>query len=152
MKNCYVLVFDMDQGIDFSALHKSLEESHPAETWWHYIKSLYILITSQSLSDLAGEIHAAFPTLKFLAMKIDIDGADGYLPAKAWDWLDGYVKNQKETASKIDLIFDAMISALSRELQNLTETVDSLKTGDEAVDRKESNQMDKLSVISEKRA
>jgi len=88
MRKVYLLVFDRDyEKYDYKEFHNSIKESPYIYTWWHYIKSCYILISDLSANSLSEEIRKMVPAHRFLLTQIHLNNSDGWLPQKAWDWI-----------------------------------------------------------------
>lgn len=88
-KKAYILVFDRDDNMDYSALHKRITTLPEVVNWFHYIKSSYILIsTLTSSTKLNDLIKPFFPTGKsILLIEVNLKNRNGLLVAKAWEWL-----------------------------------------------------------------
>jgi hypothetical protein len=91
-RRAYLLTFDRDDFIDYTELHNNLVELPEVTTWWHYIKSSYILISSYSSSVVSKELMKLAPNKRFLLIEINLNNKNGWLPLDAWTWLN----NQKD--------------------------------------------------------
>jgi len=83
----YIIAFDMDDNINYNDFHKKLASINGVETWWHYLKSSYLIVTRHSATQLNKEVMKISPGKKMLIVEINIKNRDGYLPKVAWDWL-----------------------------------------------------------------
>jgi hypothetical protein len=90
-KYAYILVFDRDDNLDYVEIHKKITEMPSLYSWFHYIRSSYILISSQQAAhQFIEEVRAAIGMEKqLLLMKVSLEGGDynGWLPTDAWEWI-----------------------------------------------------------------
>jgi hypothetical protein len=90
-KYAYILVFDRDDNLDYVAIHKQITELPFLLNWFHYIRSSYILMTSeQSIHQLNEKVRGVLgPDKHILLMKVSLENGnyDGWLPQDAWDWI-----------------------------------------------------------------
>lgn len=90
-RRAYILTFDRDDNRNYKAIHDKIVNLPSVITWWHYIKSSYIIIAStNSATELNNEILEAFPKKRFLLIEVNLRNRNGRLPLEAWDW----IKNQ----------------------------------------------------------
>jgi hypothetical protein len=83
----YVLVFDRDDTIDYTAFHNALTSSSLVETWWHYLKSSYLIISRYSATELNTAVMRIVPDKQLFIVEINLKNRNGFLPQAAWDWL-----------------------------------------------------------------
>ena len=84
----YILVFDRDDRCDYKSIHDKILSIDSLISWFHYIKSSYILITTDSSAkQLAKKIQPLIPNKFYLLVEIDMNNRQGWLPSKAWDWI-----------------------------------------------------------------
>ncbi len=89
MKKVYLLVFDRDDfRHNYLRIHKKIKNDVYIENWWHYLKSAYILTSELSAEHLFDEIRKILPNHKFLITEIDLENCEGWLPEKAWEWIE----------------------------------------------------------------
>ncbi len=87
-RRAYILTFDRDDVRDYRTLHESIVNLPSVITWWHYIKSSYILIANtNNATVLKQEIKDVMPGKRFLLVEVNIKNRNGWLPQEAWDWL-----------------------------------------------------------------
>lgn len=87
-RHAYILVFDRDDMRDYKYIHDKIISIDGLINWFHYIKSSYILITTEpSAKQLAKKIQPIIPKKYYLLMEIDLNNRQGWLPKKAWDWV-----------------------------------------------------------------
>ena len=56
-RRAYILTFDRDDNRNYKAIHDKIVNLPSVITWWHYIKSSYIIIAStNSATELNNEI------------------------------------------------------------------------------------------------
>ena len=84
----YILTFDRDDDLDYLDFHEILTEQPEIISWFHYLKSSYILISDEmnakALSLMVGDI---VPGKRFLIVEVKLRNRNGWLPRDAWDWL-----------------------------------------------------------------
>ena len=83
----YLIVFDMDDNIDYNDFHNKLVSSTSIVTWWHYLKSSYLIISRESATVLSEHINKIAPKKQYLIMEVNIKNRNGLLPQIAWDWI-----------------------------------------------------------------
>lgn len=88
-RRAYILTFDRDDGMNFKEFHDNLTKLPSVISWWHYIKSSYILISNQtSATRLNDEIRTLIPKGKsILIIEVNLKNRNGLLVQDAWDWL-----------------------------------------------------------------
>lgn len=87
MSKSYIIVFDREDGVDFVKFHKDLTSLPEVKTWWHYIKSSYIIISDvQSATELSKAIQNITTLKRFLVLEVNLRNRNGLLIPKAWDW------------------------------------------------------------------
>lgn len=88
-RRAYILTFDRDDTLNYKEFHLKLTALPGVITWWHYIKSSYILISDlTNANDLNQQIVPLMPTGKMmLLIEINLKNRNGLLPKNAWDWL-----------------------------------------------------------------
>lgn len=92
-RRAYILTFDRDDSLNYKAMHNKLTNLPIVFSWWHYIKSAYILIcNTDNATALQREISKIMPNKRFLVIEVNLRNRNGILPPKAWDW----IKNQTE--------------------------------------------------------
>lgn len=83
----YIIVFDRKEGVDFKAFHEKLVALPEVQTWWHYIKSAYIIISDkQSANDLIKILLPFTPVKLLLITEINLKNRNGLLTEKGWAW------------------------------------------------------------------
>lgn len=81
----YIICIDINtpEG-DYSKLIAEIQKSI---NWWHYLKTTWIVIRSETLVELGNKLRATiYPNDRLLVMPAK-GPADGYLPQDAWDWI-----------------------------------------------------------------
>lgn len=90
-RRAYLLTFDRDDNRDYKSIHDGVVNLPSVITWWHYIKSSYIIIAdTNSANILSSEIQTVFGKKRFLLVEINLKNKNGMLPKDSWEWL----KNQ----------------------------------------------------------
>ena len=68
-----------------------------AESWWHYLKSTWILYTNDSVDAWQKKIKAVVDNNdNFIVVDITCRTRNGWLPKKAWEW----IRNHENSQSK----------------------------------------------------
>ncbi len=87
-RTAYILTFDRDDNLDYKSFHKLLINCPSVITWWHYIKSCYILISeTKNATILQQEIKGIIPNKRFLLIEVNLKNRNGWLPLEAWEWI-----------------------------------------------------------------
>ncbi len=88
----YILVFDRLPMSNVKAFHEAFVRHPGIRTWWHYVKSCYIIgtstLSSRAISDHYHSIAPKYgmPT-RHLVVKVDLKARSGWLPKEAWEWI-----------------------------------------------------------------
>lgn len=91
-RRAYILTFDRDDNTDYTKFHNELIAIRGIETWFHYLKSSYVLISKYSASQLNEEINKLVPGKRLLIVELNLKNRNGILPEKAWEWLKTYAQ------------------------------------------------------------
>jgi len=77
-------------GRDYAKLYETLKS---AGGWWHYLESTWILSTTDSVVTWTDRIRTTMDENDIFIV-VDITGrtSNGWLPKKAWEWLDEHNK------------------------------------------------------------
>lgn len=88
-RRAYILVFDRDDEMDYKAFHAQLTNLDGVITWWHYIKSSYILISNLTSATKLNEqiVPLVLSGKTMLLIEINLKNRNGLLTKEAWDWL-----------------------------------------------------------------
>lgn len=86
-RRAYILSFDRDDTVNYKKFHDQLIALPGIITWWHYIKSSYIIISQENANDLSAKVRMLVPNKSILIVEVDLKNMNGWLPQKAWDWL-----------------------------------------------------------------
>lgn len=87
-RTAYILTFDRDDNLDYKSFHDSLISCPTVITWWHHIKSCYILIAdTKNATVLQQEIKGIIPNKRFLLLEVNLENRNGWLPLQAWEWI-----------------------------------------------------------------
>lgn len=85
----YVLIFDRDDQTNFIQLHDQLISLDCIKNWFHYIKSSYILISDKATANaLDREIGIIIKEKNYLIVGVDLKDCQGWLPKRAWEWIE----------------------------------------------------------------
>jgi|GEM_PF-4021442 len=85
MANFYIIAYDPATTAS-ADLHKIIESNPSFISWWHYIKTIYIVKTNESLSTVQKDILSKWPKNRFIIIKLDPTVRNGWLPPDAWEW------------------------------------------------------------------
>lgn len=89
----YALMFDRDDQRNYKEKHDQLVTLNCVKNWFHYIKSSYILISDLPTANAVDdELRSIFRDGNYLIVAIDLKNSQGWLPRKAWKW----IENQSE--------------------------------------------------------
>ena len=88
-KFAYALMFDRDDQINYKELHHKLISLECVKNWFHYIKSSYILISDLPTAyEFNKEVSKVLKDKNYLIVAIDLKDIEGWLPGRAWSWVD----------------------------------------------------------------
>lgn len=81
-----LISYDLNKpGQDYSDLHEKIKA---LGAWWHYLDSTWIVVSSLSPSQAFDRLKPALDTSDMvLILNITGDVNAGWLPQKAWDWI-----------------------------------------------------------------
>lgn len=99
MSKVYILTFDkgnLFDRFDYTQFHKSLINANGIDAWWHYLEGTYLLIVSSNVNStsLSNYIRKIMPNKLFFVCRVDLNDYNGWLPQKAWTWIQGVVKTK----------------------------------------------------------
>jgi hypothetical protein len=82
-----VVTYDLTQPLSkYKTLFETLREQ---ASWWHYLPDTRMVSTDLSAKELLGELSDyLFDGDRLLVVKL-VSGYAGWLPRKAWDWIEG---------------------------------------------------------------
>ena len=81
-----LITYDLKKpGQDYTSLHNTIKS---ADSWWHYLESTWLIKTNQDPSVWTDKIKRVIDPNDYLFI-VDISGKsyNGWLPQKAWDWI-----------------------------------------------------------------
>ncbi len=86
----YAVSYDLNRpGQNYQGLIGELEQS---PSWWHYLKSTWLIATNETPDQLWGRLEPHVDTTDCVLIMEVINRAQGWLPAKAWEWINQYVR------------------------------------------------------------
>jgi len=74
---------------DYTGLYQTLKK---ASAWWHYLESCWLLKTSQSPQDWFNKLKPHIDKNDLLLIIEVKRNYQGWLPQKAWDWINNNIK------------------------------------------------------------
>lgn len=89
--NKYLITYDLKNATSYNNyidLHNAIKSI--SGKWWHYLESTWIIKSDkEKASDINSELLKHIDKNKdfILVIKIDSNNKSGWLPQKAWDWL-----------------------------------------------------------------
>lgn len=90
-RKAYILSFDRDDSVDYKDFHTKLTSLPEILNWSHYIKSSYILISSELnatvLNKKIVDLFEPNVSKSWLLIEANLNNKNGRLVQKAWDWL-----------------------------------------------------------------
>ena len=83
--------YDLNKpGKDYPTLYDVLKSGL---SWWHYLDSTWVIYTNESTDTWEKKIKAAVDQNDhFIIVDITRRARNGWLPKKAWEWLDEHEK------------------------------------------------------------
>ncbi|MCK4822773.1 hypothetical protein KA005_43820 [bacterium] len=82
----FLVSYDLKKpGRNYTELYEALKKAH---TWWHYLDSCWLLKTSLSARQLFDSLKPHIDGNDFLLIIEVTKNYTGWLPQKAWDWMD----------------------------------------------------------------
>jgi len=93
----YIITFDKNKKIGSEDFHNTIAKAKGIETWWHYLESTYILIVKDNISasDISKFIMDIAPENLFFVCELNLKNHNGWLPPKAWEWINQVNNNIK---------------------------------------------------------
>lgn len=93
MNKLFAITYKTDSVFNAVSFHRyinALYEKEWISDWWHYTDNVYIVASSQEVSDLYNVTFPGVPGRYILIIEVDPNNAQGWLPQKAWAWLQKY--------------------------------------------------------------
>lgn len=88
----YVVCYDLKQPVD--QYLRLFEELKRSRQWWHYLTSTWVVIRSETLTELNAKVVPLIYEGDRLLIMAAKGPAAGWLPGKAWEWLGNNVPNE----------------------------------------------------------
>lgn len=89
--NHYIVTFDRSPDKNYAEFHKRFTTHTHFTSWWHYIKSCYIVATDLPSGDISDHFTAcakdAGLSTTHLVVRIDLSRREGRLITDAWEWI-----------------------------------------------------------------
>ena len=92
MKKIYLVTYNSDEPFNKATFHNYMSSLYPKliEDWWHYIDTTYFILSSLSVNNFYNLIFPGIPRRYILVIEINVNNAQGWLPSKAWTWIQKY--------------------------------------------------------------
>ena len=90
MEKAYIVTYDLDYNDDYELLEEELKKY---KKWWHYLERTWIIISEETVEEIWDKIEDKINkknNLLIIEVKKD---SQGWLPQKAWDWINENVEN-----------------------------------------------------------
>ena len=85
MPYAYIVAYDLKADASYYAnLWRELEQSH---NWFHYLSSVWIVVRSETLVELAAVLRSHIHKEDRLIVMPAKGPVDGWLTPEAWEWL-----------------------------------------------------------------
>ncbi len=83
----YALMYD-PATVDENILLHYIKDYDGIQDWWHYLPSVYFLVTTTHAQTISNDLYAEFsPSFKHLITTASMEHIYGVLPTSAWPWL-----------------------------------------------------------------
>lgn len=85
--NKYIVTYELNnKSKDYSGLFNAIKVH---AYWWHYIESVWIVKSHSTAQEISSGLlnHIDADKDYLLVIKVDSAEKEGWLPQKAWDWL-----------------------------------------------------------------
>ncbi|GEN80219.1 hypothetical protein [Actinotalea fermentans] len=85
-----LITYDLNKpGQNYDSLYEKIRE---LGTWWHYLDSTWIVVSSLSPSQAFDRLKPSMDASdRMLVLDITKDTYSGWLTQAAWDWLNAHV-------------------------------------------------------------
>ena len=121
----YILSYDRDSVTNIKDFHKKITSNPLVTNWFHYIKSSYLLVANTSKANrLSRSLKEALGEISFLLMEVNLANYSGYLPQKAWEWIDRVIDKTDAGIS-----FDGFLGVSLYRLHIIVKEAQSFKKG-----------------------
>lgn len=86
----YCVSYDLNKtGQNYTALYDELKK---IGSWWHYLDSTWLIDTAESATSLSDRLLKHLDKNDYLLVIKVTSNSAGWLPQKAWDWINQHVK------------------------------------------------------------
>ena len=93
MNKVYIVTYNPTEPFDKGIFHgfiQSLFTGGYISDWWHYIDTMYLIVSNLDVNELYSLIFPGVPMRNLLIVEINPNNAQGWLPQIAWTWLQKY--------------------------------------------------------------
>ncbi|MBI3559021.1 hypothetical protein HY085_01380 [Candidatus Gottesmanbacteria bacterium] len=83
----YLITYDLkNKTKNYTTLYEQIKSFGP---WWHYLETVWIVKSTQTADFLSRDLlsHIDQSIDYILVIEIKTENKQGWLPQKAWDWL-----------------------------------------------------------------
>jgi hypothetical protein len=83
--SAYLVTYNLKtKGQNYAPLYEALKAS---DAWWHYIDSSWLIKTTETPDQIWKRLVPHITGSDFMLIIEVRDNAQGWLPAKAWEWI-----------------------------------------------------------------
>jgi hypothetical protein len=94
MKKLYIMTYSIKPNFNSANFHKYIEDMGAKgwfSDWWHYINNVYIVASTKTASELYNAAIKGMTGIdNVYIVEINPKNEQGWLPKKAWEWLQKY--------------------------------------------------------------
>lgn len=85
MNKAFLITYDLRQpGRDYASMYEAIKKNR---AWWHYLESVWIIVTTETASDIWNTLYQHMDKNDFLMIIEVRNNVQGWLPKDAWDWI-----------------------------------------------------------------
>lgn len=86
MKKAYLISYDLNApNKNYKKLYEAIKN---IGTWWHYLDSTWIVSSDESIDSIGEKLNKEIDKDDSLLIVEIKDNCYGWLPEKAWDWIE----------------------------------------------------------------
>lgn len=90
----YIISYDLNKsGQNYDGLYDVIKESSDSNRWWHHLDSTWIIKSNLTVGQVSDKIKAQVDDNDFYIVIEIKDNKQGWLPEKAWNYLNNEIFN-----------------------------------------------------------